>query len=281
MSIITRFLRLPRFRIVVFVLLTLALTLGLAIKLPVKVQAQFEPPSLSSLIPEQWEVVPATDSPNTSIAVNRDNRVASMTRTNCISLLGTQAVPITLVPLSGIGKTGAEYPTLFWYIPKTFAWGIEFVLKDTNNQEVYSTKYAFTHYAEEHSDGYEVEIATGTPGIISLTLPGLATYPPLLPPLEIGQQYRWTLRIICSPSDPSGDIYMDGAIKRVPFNPLDERFLAQATLEERLAFYTKERIWYETVDTLMELRRERPDDQDVTDTWNKLLKSVELEVIIR
>jgi len=274
MSIITRFLRLPRFRIVVFVLLALALTLGLTIKLPVKVQAQSEPPSLSSLIPEQWEVVPATDSRDTPIAINR---VASMARTNCISILGTQAVPITLVPLSGIGKTVAEYPTLFWYLPKAIAWGIELRLKDASNQEVYSTKYAFTHYIEEDSYGDKVERVEGTPGIFSLQLPGEATRPPLLPPLKIGQEYRWTLRIICEPSDPSGDIYIDGAIERVQLNSRDETFLTQATPEERLAFYTKERIWYETVDTLMELRRERPDDQDVTDALNKLFKSVELD----
>jgi len=264
MSIITN---LPRFRIVVLVLLTLALTLGLAIKLPVKVQAQSEPPSLNSLIPEQWEVIPAPDSVDT---VNRE----SGGHCNCLLSHG---VPPSLLPPSGIGKTIAKYPTFFWYVPKTDAWGIEFMLRNADKEDVYSAKYAFTHDTEKTSSNYESKIAVGTPGIISLTLPGLATYPPLLPPLEIGQQYRWILRIICQPSDPSGDIYMEGVIERVPFNPLDEPFLTQATLEERLAFYVKERIWYETVGTLMELRRQRPDDQDVTDAWNKLLKSVELE----
>lgn len=273
MSIITRFLCLPRFRIVIFVLLTLALTLGLAIKLPVKVQAQSEPSPLSSLIPEQWEVIPATDSNND---VRHDFRQGVGGCGGCVFPRGTPAT--TLVPLSGIGKTVAEYPTLFWYIPKTYAWGIEFVLMNTNKEHIYSAKYKFmNYYTEEDSKGDEVKIAVGTPGIISLTLPGLATLPPLVPPLEIGQKYNWWLNIICDPLDRSGDIYIEGAIKRVPFNPLDKRFLTQATPEERLAFYTKERIWYETVDTLMELRRERPDDQDVTDAWNKLLKSVNLE----
>ncbi|WP_446384921.1 DUF928 domain-containing protein [Coleofasciculus chthonoplastes] len=268
MSIITRFLRLPHFRIVVFVLLTLVLTLGLAIKLPIKVQAQSEPPSLSSLIPEQWEVVPVTDSVD---ALNREPGG------HCNCLLSPEGIPPSLLPPSGIGKTISEYPTFFWYVPKTYAWGIEFMLRNANNQKVYSTKYAFTHYTEEDSNGNEVERVVGTPGIFSLQLPGEATRPPLFLPLEIGQKYHWILRIICDPMDPSGDIYIDGAIERIQLNSRDETFLAQATPEERLAFYTKERIWYETVDTLMELRRERPDDQDVTDAWNKLLKSVELD----
>ncbi|MEQ9623792.1 DUF928 domain-containing protein [Coleofasciculus chthonoplastes] len=175
-----------------------------------------------------------------------------MARTNCISILGTQAVPITLVPLSGIGKTISEYPTLFWYVSQTYAWGIEFMLNDANREEVYSAKYKFiNYYTEEDSDGDEVEIATGTPGIISLQLPGLATRPPLLSPLKIGQKYNWWLRIICHPDDPSCDIYIDGGIERVQFNPFDKRFITQATPEERLAFYAKERIWYETVDTLL------------------------------
>ncbi|MEQ9553252.1 MAG: DUF928 domain-containing protein [Coleofasciculus sp. G3-WIS-01] len=272
MSIITRLTHLPRVRILILVLLTFALTLGLTVKLPVKVQAQSEPPPLSSLIPDEWEVVQATDLRDTLIAINRE---AGGTRCGCLSL--SQAAPITLVPLSGIGKTVAEYPTIFWFIPKTNAWGIKFVLYDANDKEVYSTQYKFAHYTQKNSYGHEFEIVEGTPGIISLTLPGLATRPPLLTPLKIGQKYRWQLRIICNPNESSGDSYIDGGIERVQFNPLDERFLAQATLEERLAFYAKERIWYETVGTLIELLRERPDDQDVTNAWNKLLKSVGLE----
>ncbi|MEQ8538247.1 MAG: DUF928 domain-containing protein [Coleofasciculus sp. D1-CHI-01] len=42
-------------------------------------------------------------------------------------------------------------------------------------------------------------------------------------------------------------------------------------------FSTKQRIWYETLGTLIEMWRELPDDQDVADAWNKLLKSVDFE----
>jgi len=269
MSIINLLKRLYRLRIVVLVLLTLALTLGLTITLPVKLQAQSEPPSLSSLIPEQWDVIPTTDLPYM-------NREVGRTRCTCI-LRANLETPLILVPLSGIGTTVADYPTLFWYIPKSQAWGIELSWRDSNDEEVYSTKYAFTHYTEEGFNGYEQHIAVGTPGIMSFTLPGVATQPSLLPPLEIGQKYHWILVIICEPKDAGSHKYIGGVVERVQLNPLDERFLAQATSEERLAFYVKKRIWYETVATLMQLRRERPDDQDVVNAWNKLLKSIGFE----
>ncbi|MBD0346251.1 MAG: DUF928 domain-containing protein, partial [Coleofasciculus sp. Co-bin14] len=39
------------------------------------------------------------------------------------------------------------------------------------------------------------------------------------------------------------------------------------------------RLWYETLETLIELRRDRPNDPTLTDAWKTLLSSVGLDVI--
>jgi hypothetical protein len=49
---------------------------------------------------------------------------------------------IALVPVDGAGETMAENPTVFWYMPEISADApapaVEFVLKDANDQEIYT-----------------------------------------------------------------------------------------------------------------------------------------------
>jgi hypothetical protein len=50
---------------------------------------------------------------------------------------------LALVPVDGTGETMAENPTIFWYMPEISADGapapaVEFVLKDANDQEIYT-----------------------------------------------------------------------------------------------------------------------------------------------
>jgi len=251
----------------------LALTLGLVGNLPAGVQAQLGGSPLSRDIPTEWEFTPP-DSQGPDIARNTQG---GGTRGDCIANENQDL--IALVPKSGIGTTIAEYPTLSWYLPKNTGWGVELTVKDANNQEVYSTKYAFAHYTGQDSKGEPEEYVAGAPGIMSLTLPALESS--VLPP-EMGQQYQWQLRLICTPpkeNDFSRDVYIEGAFERVEPDSNLTRRLQQATPEQRVAIYAKERLWYETLNTLVELRRNRPDDPGIKAAWSQLLRSVELEAI--
>ncbi|MEQ9669124.1 DUF928 domain-containing protein [Coleofasciculus sp. G2-EDA-02] len=256
-----------------FTVVALALTLGLVANIPIGVQAQLGGSPLSREIPTEWEFTPS-DRQGASLPGNREG---GGTRGPCITDPTLGRGPIALVPKSGVGQTIAEYPTLSWYLPKNTAWGVELLVRDANNQEIYSTKYAFDHYTGKDSKGEEQQYVVGAPGIMSLTLPNLESS--VLPP-EMGKQYKWTLRLICNPTDGSGDVYVDGAFERVEPDPNLARRIQQATPEQRVAMYAKERLWYETLNTLVELRRQSPNDVTLKAAWSRLLSSVGLEQIV-
>ena len=238
-----------------FTILAVALTLGLAANVPVSVQAQdtFRPPRTS------------TGSP--------DNTQSGGTRGE--ECMVNEQKPVALVPASEIGATVAEFPTLYWYMPKSRAKAVEFVLLDANQQQVYSVKYSLAQYAEKTTEGNNDYFVEGSPGVMSLTVPASAG----LSPLEIGQEYQWELKVVCSdPSqvDGSQDVTINGKLKRVQADANLELRAQQASPEERVALYQNAQLWYEAVGTIVELQRQRPTDRNLAATWDKLLNSVGL-----
>ncbi len=242
-----------------FTILAVALTLGLTVNVPVSVQAQdtFRPPRTS------------TGSP--------DNTVSGGTRGPEECMVNDQK-PVALVPASEIGATVAEYPTLYWYMPKSRAKAVEFVLRDANQQQVYSVKYSLAQYAEKTTEGNNDYFVEGSPGVMSLTVPASAG----LSPLEIGKEYQWELTVVCDPAnnDPAEErnnrTSMTGGLKRVQADPNLAIRAQQASPEERVALYQNAQLWYEAVGTIVELQRQRPTDRNLAATWDKLLNSVGL-----
>jgi hypothetical protein len=147
-------------------------------------------------------------------------------------------------------------------MPPTSAPAVQFVLRDASGDRVYEVQYSLSDSAEEEAAS----------GIMSITLPAFAN----LSPLEMGQEYSWELALKCDPPDSSQDIVVQGKIQRVAVEPDMVRQLQRATPQERLTLYAGERLWYDTLDTLMELKRDRPEDTDLAAAWDKLLTSVGL-----
>jgi hypothetical protein len=236
-----------------------ALTFGLVVSTSSAVQAQLKSEPLSSKLPNQWEFqAPRSEDPLP------DNRQGGATRgDDCIK---GNASLVALVPASG-GITTAEYPTIYWYMPATSASTLEFVLRDASQQVVYSTRYTL----EKSAKGTVVD----TPKIMSLALPAYTN----LSPLKIGQEYQWSLILSCNPLDLSGQLFVEGKIKRVPADPNLAELVSKATPQERVALYAKARVWYETLSSLVELQRDRPNNPEVIEAMNKLLTSVGLNTI--
>ncbi|MBD2018050.1 DUF928 domain-containing protein [Microcoleus sp. FACHB-53] len=240
-----------------FTLLALALTLGT----PFPISAQ---PTNSSSLGSQLESsfrVPSRGLP--------DNRQGGASRGPCFT---DERKLTALVPVAG-GETTAEYPTVFWYMPRMSALAkgdqgaapapeLEFTLRDANEQKIYSAKYPLP----KSNDG-----SVGTPGIMSLRLASPYS-------LKVGQEYKWQLRVMCDAQDPSGGETQiaEGIIKRVAQDPDLERRVQQAAPEERIILYAKANRWYEMLANLVALRRNRPNDPSVTDAWNKLFAVVNL-----
>lgn len=249
-----------------FSLVALALTMGLTVNIPLQVQVALASLPMVNQLPNQWEP------PGTPISGPVDTESGG-SRGPCLPDPNTNKVPIALLPHSGVGTTIADYPTVSWYIPKTTAWGVEFQLRDANKKLVYSTTYAFAHYTEQTNDGTSQEFVVGTPGIMSLSLPASSG----VSPVEIGKEYSWQLTLKCDEIDRSGDLVVDGGFKRVQADPNLASRIQQAKPEDLVAIYAQERLWYETLNTLIDLRRAQPNDRNFTNAWNKLLKSAGLD----
>ncbi|PSB21145.1 hypothetical protein C7B65_04180 [Phormidesmis priestleyi ULC007] len=179
------------------------------------------------------------------------------------------AIPLTaLVPASPtppdqpMGATLSDHPTFWFYVPYSarLQRPIEFVLIDEQENDVYTRTFLTTDIAK--------------PGVISLSLPKT------VPALQVGQSYRWVLSVICDRGNRSGDITINGWIQRVqPDATLTTQLKQATTPEQRLSLYADHGLWYDTLTTLAELRRQRPTDLAVTANWDTLLQSVELETI--
>ena len=169
--------------------------------------------------------------------------------------------PLTaLLPKTNLGLTVAASPTFFFYIPQTPITTAEFVLLDEENgTKVYEKTFALS----------------GTPGIVSLTLPASGTSPRL----AVGKEYHWYVSMICDPEDRSGDIYVDGWIQRVEPNRSLMTQLEKASPHDRVTLYRKNDLWYDTLTMLAQRRRMSPNDRALAAEWTSLLKSVELDEI--
>jgi len=265
-------------------ILALALTLGLVVNLPVQVQAQSRSPSFGRQLPNQGNEYSYSSLRTDTTALmdpaggfraprglgTPDNRIGGGTRGKGCN--EDEQAPIPLIPTSGIGTTAAEYPTFLWYMPQTSAAELEFILRDVQGKELYRTKYTLAKSADS---------LKSAPRIMSLTLPVSANFSPL----KIGAEYNWELTLICNSSsqignvivdERTGDIVVVGKIKRVALDPTMAQRLQKASPQERFALYANAGLWYERLTTLVELQRDRPNDENLSAAWDKLLTSAGL-----
>ncbi|NJO43008.1 MAG: DUF928 domain-containing protein [Cyanobacteria bacterium CRU_2_1] len=165
--------------------------------------------------------------------------------------------PLTaLVPDTNVGLTLAESPTFWFYVPYTLTseHAIEFVLKDEQDNIVYTTKFP----------------GKGTsPGIVSLRLPSTIS-------LEANKNYEWYFLIYCDAQNQERFVYVNGSVQRIERPDLETQ-LAAASPEEKIALYAIEGIWYEALTYLAEQRHTSPQDSKINEDWTSLLQSVGLE----
>jgi hypothetical protein len=172
---------------------------------------------------------------------------------------------VALSPDTNLGLTTAAYPRFFWALPSTNAPLVEFTLydvdaKQANRNLIYKTTFSIT----------------GEAGIASLSLPTDVN----LPPLKLGQDYRWSVALICNPADRSQDIIVDGWVQRVVPSSTVAQQLKHATPRDRPAIYAQNGLWFDTVETLLDQRCARPQDANLAASWAELMKSVNLEAIV-
>lgn len=123
-------------------------------------------------------------------------------------------------------------------------------------------KSAILTVKNETEDYYYSQKLTlpATGGVIKMTLSEDA------PPLEIGQNYTWFLRIQCNANLELEDPQISASVTRIEGNiPSMER-------ENLVWFYTGSQIWYDSLDTAFALSQSGKDIY-----WSELLNSIGMD----
>ena len=162
---------------------------------------------------------------------------------------------MALMPRDSVVLTVAERPTFFIYVPQISARSAEFVLKDENEEDVYTTSMTLPN----------------KPGIISISLP------PTVKALETGKTYRWYFDLVCN----SGKrLFVDRlSIERIEPNSTLAEALKKAQPRDRPSLYAQNGIWYDTLQALAALRYTSPNDTSLAADWKQLLESSGLQAI--
>lgn len=106
------------------------------------------------------------------------------------------------------------------------------------------------------------------PGLISLQMPKTA------PALEPGKRYRWFFTLECKAANAAGtdNINVQAIVIR-------DRLPATAQLTktpsiENARIYAQNGFWYDALTTLATLRQQRPQDPELTKSWQELLAGI-------
>ncbi len=178
------------------------------------------------------------------------NREGAAGRDSC-TVVGKP--PLTaLVPGTNIGLTIAERPTFWFYVPYQAnpRIPVEFSLTDDRENTVYKATFQLT----------------ATPGIVGINLPQNT------PGLEIGKRYRWELKIVCDPANLREFESVDGAVERVQLDESLKQKIERVNGRDRILLYAENGLWYDTLTNLIELRRQNPQDAQLTKDWEDLLR---------
>lgn len=157
------------------------------------------------------------------------------------------AQPLTaLVPENGQGRTAAEYPLFWFYVP--------YAAKD-----VHSIEFSI-HNRDETMTLYRTSLQLAkTPGVVGIPLPPRAENA-----LKLNQSYHWYLVVNCQPTETfENNLVLDGWVTRVQRSP-DSNVL-----------------WYDELTDLAKRYLSEPQNTQVKSAWAELLRSVGLERLVQ
>lgn len=150
------------------------------------------------------------------------------------------------------GKTAAEYPTFWFYVPHDSLLTAVFVLQDQEGNPVYES---------------DVPLPL-TSGNMSLTLP------PTVAPLETGEPYHWFFKLYCRSISPP-DFFVDGWIQRESLTANLTQRLETASPQQQMWLYADNGLWFDALTMAAELRGANSE----ASAWAELLRVIGLETV--
>ncbi len=207
--------------------------------------------NLSDSLPLQWDFTPPENG-------QPERREGAATRSPC---LNSSQKLTTLVPRSGQGLTIQAYPTFFWYLPENAGQKLKFTIRDKQKATIYALEYLIPQ--------------TLNPQIMSLTLPKFVDHQSL----KIGEEYNFRLELFCQVNDEIPVTFVESSLTRVFPKSTLPKDINNLSLLTQLSLYSEAGLWYDTLLTLVKLRKLYPNVPEFDLAWIKLLNSVNLENI--
>lgn len=175
------------------------------------------------------------------------NSEGGASRGRCLqNRTGLEETVTLLTPEGNSGLTAAARPTFMAYVDQTSAQQVFFSLK--NEDESYFFEMTMSLPSDE-------------PGLVKFDLPENA------PALEIGEQYRWSVAVICGSKLGPDSPWASGWVQRVESDAPTN--VTALTPMEQASRYGRDGLWYETVDALASLNRS--DSREGQAAWSQLL----------
>ena len=156
-----------------------------------------------------------------------------------------------MLPESNSGKTVLGHPSFWVYFPESKARGaeVEFIVQDEERKDVWRSRSALNSRS-----GYQ-----------SFSIPQAEA------PLEIGQWYRWYVKLYCGNSVASSQ-YIQGWVNRVPLNSKLYLELQQNQQRSHVT-YANHGIWYEAVGELLSSYYRNPQNIALEQDWQNLVEA--------
>ncbi|MEG4810389.1 DUF928 domain-containing protein [Microcoleus sp. F8-D3] len=162
-----------------------------------------------------------------------------------------------LIPQSTMGQTISAKPTFFYYLPVALDKTVQFELVDQKDKTLYKKSF---------------RMVTSRAGVVSVSLGSDENSPAL----EVGKNYQWYFTIKCNPKNSTDDVLVSGWINRTAIAPTVKTELDRSSDLTKLTIFAQQRLWYEYLATLAQLRLQSPSDASLALKWSAVLNSVEL-----
>lgn len=137
-----------------------------------------------------------------------------------------------LMPEANYGLTAEAHPMIWMEMPGTRAQEVLLVVQTETGEEHSRTQLAIPAATEQGMTAFQL--------------------PKTVEALTLGQNYRWTLSVLCegylNPNDP----FFSGWIKRVEHSPEVAQTLANTSVEEKVAILQETGHWYDLVPLILE-----------------------------
>ena len=78
----------------------------------------------------------------------------------------------------------------------------------------------------------------------------------------------------CNQENRSGDVTVNGWIKRISTSDKLDDALAKMPEQEQYLVYGENLLWYDMMDKLTNLRQRYPNDEEIQQTWEGILSDI-------